>query len=276
MPAVAQVADRSRSVITSKLLRVVPSLGRVVLRTLLVAPLATRCASQETGRIIPGDARVDASAVHAYTRNYSVYAVRSRESTEDSVELIGTLTETVTFTSIRGDTVLVLIRDLRYGGPSAERDSLTLRRHSLAPLTWRAWREDGMYLGGAAFQGRKVSYRGALPGQASDTILPRPAFFEGTETLLLASLPITQDLSAPLKVSMAGYYDIERLFTVYEATVGILRGAPAPVGGDSAAVVTLRFGSSTYWVRRNTRVTVQWEDPPGEGGFAMRFVLREH
>jgi hypothetical protein len=42
---------------------------------------------------------------------------------------------------------------------------------------------------------------------------------------------------------------------------------------DPAGIAVVKFGSLTFWVGKNTGETVQWEEPPGEGGFFLRFVL---
>lgn len=230
-------------------------------------------ASQDTTTIVPGDARVGGAKLQPYTRRYAVYATPSTQGSDGIVGHVGTLRETVELILLDGDTMVLQIREIDLGGRGVELDSITLDRHTLAPLVWRISQPGENYHGGVVFKGTKVSHFGVLANDSFDSLFPRPAFFEGTEPLLLPSLVGSPWLAAPVKVSMLGYDETEQLFTSDDATVRVVPSAPPMVKRDTAGIAVVSFGSLTFWVRKNSGETVEWEEPPGEGGFILRFVL---
>lgn len=239
----------------------------------LMVLITLPCAPQDAGIVVPGDRRVDGTRVLPYHKQYQVYSVRSSAEARATVEATGTLTESVKLVPFRGDTALLYVRARNLGEPGRQVDTIILARHSLTPLVWRTWYPPGTYFGGATFDGRKVSYSGVNTGEPIDTVLPRLGFFEETETLLVPLL-YSQMRVLPVRVSTVGFYDVEQFFTANEVTFDVVRPPPPPAVGDTVGIVVVRLGGTRYWLRRGSNEIVQWEEPPGEGGFGLRFVLK--
>jgi hypothetical protein len=234
--------------------------------------LVLGCVLQGAGLVMPGDGRVDAGTIRAYRRRYAVYSVPS-SGMGTRVELIGSLTEDVELVRRGRDTALLRVRELTFGGREGERDSIILDRRSLAPLIWRTWSLAGTFSSGARFDGREVSYVGSDSSVALDTVLPRPGFLDGTETLLIPLL-LTKVRATPLRVSTVGFDDMAQVFATNDVGLTLVRPTPPPAARDTVGLVVVRFGGSQYWINRGNGEVVQWEEPSGEGGFGLRFVLK--
>jgi hypothetical protein len=233
---------------------------------------AGRPSAQGIASLAPGDHRLDTRWVRPYERHYLIEYVPLNETAHVSDHIAGTLTERLEVLAMGGDTVLLCVREVDYPGRDRQIDSLVVARQSLAPIRWRTHRTRGAYQGGLDFRGKKVTHFGIIPEEGVDTTLSRGVFLEGSETLLLPSLLFRNESHLAARVSMLRWVQTDWAFWMYDSDVRFADSVRSPNTTPEGEVWQVKFGGATYWIEKGTLWILQWENPPGEGGFVTRFV----
>ncbi len=238
-------------------------------------------AAQDTSALAPGNARVDGKRIRPYTYRYAVYQVPTSDAEPGTrTGRVGTLIERVELSPLKGDTVIIQSRQTLLCAGDTSVDTLILDRRTLAPLaqrtTWNArYPHRGHYRRGTNFHGDSLFHFGTIPEESIDKVLARPAFFEGTEALLLRALRDPRSVTTPFMVARLSYDETRPRFLQGDALVHVRDTVRSPVRTRSGNVWVLRFGGTTYWVTKDSLEVLEWEEPQGEGGFLYRFVFEE-
>lgn len=229
-------------------MRTVPLLAAVLLAC---APAAAQHAV-----LRPGSAEVAAGSIPAGTEMFEVSAL-----TRGTWTPVAQMTLRTTRVTLDGRDAVVRTEQTWIHDELAQVDSFVLDPRTLAPVRVRS---AGME------SGRSMDFRdggvrtiedGDWGADTAEVDLPEPVFAAGLTDLMLAALPLAEGYSARLAV-----WDMEEGAAVVWATVEGAEELAVP-SGARVPVWRVRVADDatggTYWLDRESRALVQYENGPG-------------